>query len=136
MKKTILEIYALAVCFVSIICFVVCLGVAGYSLVQIAKPDFTMSSRQFEEYQSNDIYWERNGSGRYYGKSGYCSKEDKSNVRPSESDLSKQRTEAFASAKTLEQRDGGQTLVKTLIIILVNALAFLIHWRIARSARA
>ncbi|MDD4962352.1 MAG: hypothetical protein PHI11_00385 [Gallionella sp.] len=130
MKKTILEIYALAVCFVSIICFVVCLGVAGYSLVQIAKPDFTMRSYDFDNYQSNDTYWKMK-EGR-----GSCSKEDKSTIRPSESELTKQRTEAFSLEKASEQRDGEQTLVKTLIVILVDALAFLIHWRIARSARS
>jgi hypothetical protein len=130
MKKTILEIYALAVCFVSIICFVVCLGVAGYSLVQIAKPDFTMRSYDFDNYQSNDTYWKKKEG------CGGCSKEDKPTIRPSESELTKQRTEAFSLEKASEQRDGEQTLVKTLIIMLVDALAFLIHWRIARSARA
>lgn len=130
MKKTILEVYALAVCFVSIICFVVCLGVAGYSFVQIAKPDFTMRSYDFDHYQSNDTYWKMK-EGR-----GGCSKEDKPTIRPSESELTKQRTEAFSLEKASEQRDGEQTLVKTLIIMLVDALAFLIHWRIARSARS
>ena len=130
MKKNILEIYALAVCFVSIICFVVCLGVAGYSLVQIAKPDFTMNSYDFDSHQSNDAYWKMKGAR------GGCSDGDKPVIRPSERELTKQRTEAFSLEKASEQRDGYQTLVQTLIIMLVDALAFLIHWRIARSARS
>jgi hypothetical protein len=43
-KKTILEIYALAVCFVTVICFVIALGIAAYGIVGIASPNFTISS--------------------------------------------------------------------------------------------
>jgi hypothetical protein len=130
MKRNILESYALTVCFACVICFVAFSAAAGYSFVQIVKPDFTMSAYRFVDYQSNDTYWQT------IKGAGGCSKEDKPAIRPSESELTKLRTEAFSLAKASEQRDGEQTLVKTLIVILVNALAFLIHWRIARSARS
>lgn len=129
MKKTILEIYALAVCFITVTCFVVCLGIAGYSIIQIGKPDFTMLSHQYDQYQSNNAYWKNCSRG-------YCSDEEKKRPRPSEDELTKQRTEEFARELDSEQRNGSQTLVKTLIVMLVDALAFLIHWVIARRARA
>ncbi len=129
MKKTILEIYALAVCFLTVICFVVCLGIAGYSIVQISKPEFTMNSYQYDRYQSNDAFW-------MDCMGPHCSVGEKTRVRPSEAELDKKRTQAFAQAITSEQRGGGQTLVKTLIVMLVDALAFGIHWLIARRARA
>ena len=129
MKKTILEVYALAVCFVTVTCFVVCLGIAGYSLVEIAKPDFTMTSYQFDQFQSNDAYWKDCGRK-------YCSDDEKKRSRPSEDELTKQRSEAFAQALVSEQRNGSQSLVKTLIVMFVDSLAFLAHWVIAKRARS
>jgi hypothetical protein len=128
MKKTILEIYALAVCFVTVTCFVVSLGVAGYSLIQISKPDFTMRSYEYNQFQSNDTFWKDCGHR-------YCTDEEKKNPRPSESDLTKQRQEAFDRALVSERRDRVQTLVKTLIIILIDIVTFLIHWVLAKRAR-
>ena len=129
MKKTILEIYALAVCFVTVTCFVVCLGVAGYSLIQIEKPDFTMRAYEYNQYQTNDAFWKECGSR-------YCSEDEKKKPRPNEEELTKQRKAAFDLALVSEQRDGAQTLVKTLIVILIDIITFLVHWVIARRARA
>lgn len=126
MKKSILEVYALAVCFITVTCFVVCMGIAGYSLVVIGKPDFTMRSFEYDQFQSNDAYWKDCGHR-------YC---DAKMTRPDETELTKQRTEAFARAQVSEQRDGLQTLVKTLIVMLVDVFAFFIHWSIAKRARA
>lgn len=130
MKKTILEIYALAVCFITVICFVVCLGVAGYSLIEIVKPDFTMDSYSYNKFQTNDIYWEN------YNGCNSCSDENKKKPRPSEDELTKQRQEALSRALMSEQRGGAQSLVKTLIIILIDIVTFFIHWLIAKRARA
>jgi len=129
MNKTILEVYALSVCFITVTCFVICLGIAGYSLIVIGKPDFTMSSYTYDQYQSNDAYWKDCGRS-------YCSEDEKKKVRPNEEELTKQRTEGFARTLNSEQRGGTQTLVKTLIVMFVDALAFMIHWVIARRARA
>ena len=129
MKKTILEIYALAVCFVTVICFVACLGVAGYSVIEISKPDFTMRSWDYNQYQTNDAFWKDCGHR-------YCSDEEKKKPRPSEEELTKQRQDAFSRALISEQRDGAQTLVKTLIVMLIDIVVFFVHWVIARRARA
>jgi hypothetical protein len=129
MKKTILEIYALAVCFVAVICFVVCLGIAGYGLIQFQKPDFTLSSYQYDTYQDNDAYWR---GGRI---DSYCADDEKGKVRPSEDELTKQRVARFGHVLASEQRDGLQNLVKAFLVIFVDALAFMVHWGIARRAR-
>lgn len=130
MRRTILEVYALAVCFVTVVCMVVTVGVGAYSLIQIVRPDFTMSAWSYDQYRSNDAFW----SG-CPGRRG-CGAEDKRAPRPEEAVLTRQREDAFAMALASEQRDGGQTLVKAAIVALVDALAFLIHWLIARRARA
>lgn len=57
MKKSVLEIYALAVCFFSVICcFMFSLGFAAYAVVRIARPDFTMDRWQYRKYQSNGAF--------------------------------------------------------------------------------
>lgn len=130
MKKSILEIYALAVCFVTVVCFVVALGIAAYSILAIAKPEFTINTWQHSRHQTNDAYWGNCSGGNY------CGSEDKKKERPGEAELTKQREESFARALLNEQREGSQTLVKFLIVMLVDAAAFALHWRLSRHARA
>ncbi|OGW56248.1 MAG: hypothetical protein A2Y81_09315 [Nitrospirae bacterium RBG_13_43_8] len=127
MKKSLLEIYALAVSFATIVCLVISLGVAIYSIIEIINPEFTMNSYEYKRYQSNDAYW-------LSRVDDYRNKE-KEMLRPSEDELTKQRTEGYRLAVISEKRDGYQGLTKTGIIILINILVFFIHWRIARRAR-
>jgi hypothetical protein len=131
MKKTILEIYALAVCFVTVMCFVIGLGVAAYNLLAIVKPDFTINSRQYTTHQTNDAFWNNGCAGRQY-----CSPQEKKVERPSETELTKQREESFGRILANEQRNSSQTLVQCLILILIDAAAFVLHWLLARRARA
>jgi hypothetical protein len=128
LKKSILEIYALAVCFVTVVCFVVAFGIATYSILQIAKPEFTIDSWQYSQHQTNDAYWNSCSGSRY------CGTEEKKE-RPSELELTKQREESFARILSNEQRDGSQVLVKCLIVLLIDAAAFAFHWFISRRAR-
>jgi len=127
MKKSLLEIYALAVCFATIVCFVVSLGVAIYSIIEIINPEFTMNSYEYKRYQSNDAYW-------LSRVEDYRNKE-KEMQRPSEDELTKQRTEGYRLAVIAEKRGGYQGITKTAIVILINIVVFFIHWRIARRSR-
>jgi hypothetical protein len=127
LKKSLLEIYALAVCFATIVCFVISLGIALYSIVEIVNPEFTMKSYEYDQYQSNDAYWQRH-SGEYWNK-------EKGPQRPSEDELTKKRKESYQLAIIAEKRSGLQGLTKTAIIILIDTVVFLIHWCIARRAR-
>ena len=130
MKKSILEIYALAVCFVTVVCFAVALGIAGYSVLEISKPDFTISAWQYTQHQTNDAFW--NGCG----ESRFCGPNEKKKERPHEPELTKQREDSYARSLSNEQRGGSQTLVKCLIIMLIDAIIFALHWVVARRARA
>ena len=56
MKKSILEIYALAVCFVALLCFVIALGIGVYDLIQITNPEFTLNAYEYERHQSNEAF--------------------------------------------------------------------------------
>jgi hypothetical protein len=80
-KKSILEVYALAVCFATIVCFVVALGIALYDLVKILNPEFALSSYEYKRHQNNDEFW----------RSYQCSYENRGKEiqRPSEEILTK-----------------------------------------------
>ena len=64
----------------------------------------------------------------------YCSDEEKKRPRPSEEELTNKRKEAFDRALVSEQRDGAQTLVKTLIFILIDIITFVVHSVVAGEA--
>lgn len=126
MKRTIVEIYALAVCFTAIVCFVISLGIGIYDIVQIANPGFTLSSCEYNRHQTNDAFW-----------SDHCNyaKDDDKRIRPQEDELTRTREESLQRALKAEQRDASQSVIRVLIIISINALVFLIHWLIAKRAR-
>ena len=131
MKKSILEVYALAVCFFTVACFVVALGIGLYSLVQIANPEFTLDSEQYNRHQTNDAFW---NSNPIFAPS--LDGDGKQKARPPESELTKQRLESYELAIKAEKRNGSQSLVKTLIVVLIDIAVFYAHWRIAKRVRS
>ncbi len=130
MKKSILEIYALAVCFFTVTCFVIALGTALYAIVGVANPSFTLNSYQYAQFQSNDAFWKNCGMAHCLGGNGVAEE------RPSEADLTKKREEAYSRALDVEARGSEQTLLKCLLILLVDAGVFAGHWVMGRRARA
>ncbi len=126
MKKTILEIYALAVCFIIIICFAVTLGMAIHDVIQIKYPSFTLNAWQYEKFQSNENFC---SNKLVTGVKNQCPSQN-------ENELTKMREAAYATSLKNEQRNGLQGLVNALIIILINIIIFIPHWIIARRARA
>lgn len=46
-NRTLVQIYALAVCFGALICLVITLGIAIYDVVQIAAPEFTYNPPEY-----------------------------------------------------------------------------------------
>ena len=126
MKKSILEIYALAVCFATVVCFVIALGIAIFDVIQIASPEFTLSSHEYDRHQSNDAFWSN------------CNQYDadkKDKKRPADEELAKRRLESYRQVIQAERRDAFQGITKALIIIIIDIVFFIVHWRIARRAR-
>jgi hypothetical protein len=125
--KSKLEIYALSVCFASVVCLVISTGIAGYALFEIFTPELTMNSYKYDRYQSNEAFLEKRYS---------CSKEDKETIKPSKDELTKQRLEAFSVEVKAETREGVQSLIRCFMFILVSCITLLIHWRIAQKSGA
>ena len=123
MKST-LEIYALTVCFAAVVCLVITVGIAGYSVVRIVYPAITMNSQKYASHQTNDRFWQNWSLGK------------KDVARPPEQELTRQRQEDLQIELKVERREGVQTLLHTLMFFAVSAIALLLHSRIARKARA
>jgi uncharacterized membrane protein YraQ (UPF0718 family) len=119
MKRSLVEIYALAVCFAAIVCFAVALGIAGYQAIKIFNPDFTLSSYEFERHQTNEAFVKQN--------------EALKSKTPEE--VTKLRTESYKASLKREKRNGLQSLTRTGIVMLVDVVLFSVHWAIARRAR-
>jgi len=130
MKKTILEIYALAVCFATIVCFVVALGFLVYDVAQIINPEFTLGSYEHEQHASNDAFW-----NSHIMPADPWEDRAKERPRPPEHELTKQREESHRQSLRYEQRNASQSLVQSTIIILIDSIVFMMHWRVARRAR-
>lgn len=127
MKKSILEIYALAVCFATVVCFVVAAGIAIYNAIEIITPEFTLSAHEYNRHQSNDAFW-KNCDNSY-------DNDKKENKRPPEEELTKRRLESYQQVIKSERRAAFQSLTKTAIVIILDIIFFVAHWRIARRAR-
>jgi len=134
MKKTLLEIYALLICLVSVICFSIWLGVGTYSLVGIFAPDITMDAYSYQKHQTNDRYWESNAP--YLGELPFQEMEEASKqARPDENELTKKRLASYTEELNIETRNNKQSILRSIIVSFITALLFLLHWRLAKSAR-
>lgn len=121
MKRTLVEVYALAVCFVTLVCFVVTLGIGIFDLIGIASPEFTLSSYTYDRHQSNEAF----------------SKDwPKDKPLPTGEELTKVREESYQNALRSEKRGGVQSLIRVLIIILIDIIVFAIHWLMGKRARS
>ena len=125
-KRTILEVYALAVCFITVACFAIALGILVYDVIEIAAPSFTLGQVAYERHASNDRYWEE--------QTRWGNPENKPS-RPTEEELTKRREASLKIALASERRDGLQGFVRSLIVVAIDIIVFLPHWWLARRAR-
>ncbi len=130
--KSKLEIYALSVCFISVVCLVLSLGIGSYALVSMNYPSLTMHSYQYEQYLTNEAYW------KSYGRScpmNPMTDDCKDIEKPADDVITREREKAFETAQKNEVRSGFQTLIKSLIFIFFSTIALFVHWRIANKSR-
>ena len=115
-----MEIYALAVCFVTIICAAVALGIGAYDILEISSPEMTLRAYKYEKYQTNEAFtrqWK------------------KDRAKKSEEEITVLRKKSYEVALKAEKRDAVQSSIRVLIILFIDMAIFYIHWRIAKRAR-
>lgn len=132
MKKSILEIYVLAVCFVALLCFVIALGIGVYDLIQITNPEFTLIAYEYERHQSNEAF--RGVPGRVALGRFAPGIPVEPTQRPEE-EVTQQREESYQSALRSEGRRGMQSLIRIAIILVIDVLVFVPHWLWIRRTR-
>lgn len=126
MKKSVLEIYALAVCFVALTCFAISLGIGIKQALRLVQPELTLSAEAYLRHQSNEAF---------DADSIYRWDPDKGERRTPQAQLTIERQQSYQRVLAAEQRGGLTNLVNVLIILLVDVLVFWPHWRLARRAR-
>ena len=132
MKKSILGIYALAVCFVALLCFVIALGIGVYDLIQITNPEFTLNAYEYERHQSNEAF--RGVPGRVaLGRFGPGIPVEP--TQRQEEEVTQQREESYQAALRSERRGGMQSLIRIVIILAIDLLVFVPHWLWIRRTR-
>ena len=130
MKRSTLSIYALAVCGLLIIPLLISSGIFIYSIISVVSPDLTMPAYVYERYQSDTAYREYLASRWPPGEEvGTQYQESLSDV-----EIARQRQIRLEDALVLEQRQGMQDMIRSVIFGLFSLGLFLLHWRIARRA--
>jgi len=119
LSRNILRLYALAVCFVSVIVFSVSFGVGLYDVVQVNLPEMTLDSWQHERYQSN---------------TNFTRDWPPEKAVPDDDTLARLREEGYRIAVAGEARGAKQSLVQQAITMLIMVALFLIHWKLSRKA--
>lgn len=125
MKRSLIEIYALAVCFICVVSGAVSFGVGVYDLVQVSAPGMTLPGWEYSRHQSNDNF----AAGRRMEEGGRPLPED-------EGELTRLREQSYRIALEAHRRDAQQSLVVVAITLAIQGLLFALHWRIARRSRA
>ena len=131
MKKSILEIYALSVCFVALVCFVIALGIGVYDLIQIANPDFTLTPYEYERHQSNQAFGR---SPRMEMRAINPAIPLEPNER-SEEEVTREREASYQAALRAERRRGMQSLTLVGIVMMIDLCVFGAHWMLSKRAR-
>ena len=126
-KRTFLELYALAVCFINVLIGSIAVGIIIYSAVSIAAPELTLAGWQYSKYQSNDEF--------------IASRFDMENFSDKFKDMSPQeitrkREAAYRIALKAEQRDGIQNIIQFSIVLLIQIILFFVHWKLAKRKRS
>jgi hypothetical protein len=116
--RSLIAIYALAVCFATLLCFVVALGIGLYDIVQIGAPRFTLQGDQ--PYQSNEAYL-----SYYPEKKGLPAEE-----------IARLREQGLREVARAERRAALQSGVFVLIVVLIDVVVFAVHWRIAKNEQS
>ena len=144
MKKPLLEIYALAVCFVALMCFVIALGIGVYDLIQLANPGFTINAYEYDRHQSNEAFRRGGMVGPGHltysgGATGGVVIEPRIPIEPTtpavEEAVTRQREESYQAALRSERRRGMQGFLQVVIILVIDVLVFVPHWFLARRIR-
>ena len=156
MKNGSYKIYALAICFVTLMCSAITMGVILYNFVKIAAPEVTLDSHTYDAHQSIEAF--RRSSYAFRGSPIYAlgrqapafivggafdgssripvvDAPDRTTESPAISDdeLEKLRVQSYESVLRGHKHSAVQSTIRLTIILLVSLSLFFIHWRLIKK---
>jgi hypothetical protein len=125
MKNVVLEIYALAVCFVCLFVLSTTISIAAYSTISIVSPATTIYAAQIQPYMDNDSF----------RKTILTPDAGGADTAASDADVTKQREKALADLLDMQRSSGIQLLLSQAGPFVIGLILFLIHWSMAAAIR-
>jgi hypothetical protein len=128
MKKTVLEIYAMLVCFVSLTFLTgfLCSGI--YNTVKLVVPEVTFGANNFRSYADNNSFCDMLGGNG-------CYTDEKRIKKIPDADITKMREEKRVFEIAMQKHEAMDVLIWCFIFMPISTIFFFIHWGIARKAR-
>ena len=121
-KRTLLELYAFAVCFINVLIGSIAFGIIIYAMISIVVPELTLLGWT-SRYQSNDEFIAtRPDTESFSDKLKNMSKQE----------ITEAREAAYRIALKGEQREGMQDIVRYSIVLLIQVILFIAHWKLAK----
>ncbi|MBI2993011.1 MAG: hypothetical protein HYY48_02400 [Gammaproteobacteria bacterium] len=128
MRKSLLEIYGLAVCFLAVMGFAIFLGLLVWNLISLASPEFGLDTYTWERHQTDEAYRKALIDEHPY-------QEGQPYAPPEGEALSQQRQRSYSNALQVQEREAARGIVKDLILLFIHGALFFSHWKIAAQAR-
>ena len=125
--KNLLEIYALAVCFLSVVVFVIISGIGSWGVIEWLAPDFAMSSHNYACYQSDEAYSDCLKDRTYYN-------ENQEEI-PKGEELTRRRLSKYQNDLVATKLSGQQTVFRMSIFLVIGLVIFFVHWSLASKVR-
>ncbi len=139
MNNPILKIYALAVCFTSLMCAAITAGFFVYNIVKITAPELTIAPYRLEAYNLQRLHrppvnraMPLNESGAIYNPGVGLASAYENEPKLTEKEILDLRAEARNTVISSHILEAKQSLIQQGIILLIVAILYGAHWRLAK----
>ncbi len=139
-----IRIYALAVCFATILCITISTGIGLFDIVQMVLPKLTMNSYEYRNLQSNENFRRSGMTGAWPALMAINERGPGAALaRPvpkqgeqeplSEEEVTRMREQQLAIIIDNARHDAQRSLIQIMIVLLVSCPVFYFHWRLAQK---
>ena len=123
MKKSLVEIYAMVICFIMAFVFFVSFIIVVVNYIEYHNPALTVSDYyDIEKYSSNDEYtryWKKDKLAKY-----------------TDDEITAEREAGFERVLNAERLKAKKNILPSSVILFVATAFFVIHWILAAKWRA
>ena len=148
------RIYLFAVCFVSVVCAAITLGMGVYSGVKIIAPELTLNTHIYNAHQSLDNFRRSHYFATQSQPQFFLAGEAMALAAPmpigrhrsaaldragidapemSDEEVEQRRERSYASAISNHQRTAMQELIRLVIVLVISGALFFAHWRLIQK---